>query len=46
MTNEHLFGAQPSSRGIQSRATKRQDPLREFSNVCRSELEAMQNQLQ
>jgi hypothetical protein len=30
---------------IQSRATKRQDPLREFSNVCRAELEAMQNQL-
>ena len=31
---------------IQFRATKRQDPLREFSNVCRAELEAMQNQLQ
>jgi len=31
---------------IQSRVTKRQDPLREFSNVCRAELEATQNQLQ
>jgi hypothetical protein len=30
---------------IQSRAIKRQDPLREFSNICRDELEAMQNQL-
>src|SRR5713101_5526269 len=30
---------------IQFRA-KRQNPLREFSNVCRAELEAMQNQLQ
>jgi hypothetical protein len=30
---------------IQSRATKRQDPLREFSNICRAEIEAMQNQL-
>jgi hypothetical protein len=30
---------------IQSRAAKRQDPLREFSNICRAELEAMQNQL-
>jgi hypothetical protein len=31
---------------IQSRSTKRRDPLREFSNICRAELEAMQNQLQ
>ena len=30
---------------LQSRATKRRDPLREFSNICRAELEAMQNQL-
>ena len=30
---------------IQSRAATRQDPLREFSNICRAELEAMQNQL-
>jgi hypothetical protein len=30
---------------IQSRATKRHDPLHGFSKVCRAELEAMQNQL-
>jgi len=30
---------------IQSRATKRQNPLHGFSNVCRAELEAMQDQL-
>jgi hypothetical protein len=30
---------------IQSRVAKREDPLREFSNICRAELEAMQNQL-
>jgi hypothetical protein len=30
---------------IQSRAAKRQDPLREFSNICRAELEGMQKQL-
>ena len=30
---------------IQSRAAKRQDPLREFSNICRAEFEAMQSQL-
>jgi hypothetical protein len=30
---------------IQSRASKCQDTLREFSNICRAELEAMQNQL-
>jgi hypothetical protein len=30
---------------IQSRAAKREDPLREFSNICRAELEQMQNQL-
>jgi hypothetical protein len=30
---------------IQARAAKRQDPLREFSNICRVELAAMQSQL-
>jgi hypothetical protein len=30
---------------IQSSASKRQDPLIEFSNICRAELEAMQKQL-
>jgi hypothetical protein len=30
---------------IQSRAAKRQDPLREFSNICRAELEGMQKEL-
>jgi hypothetical protein len=30
---------------IQSRATKREDPLRDFSNICRAELEGMQKQL-
>ena len=30
---------------IQSRAAKHEDPLREFSNICRAELETMQNQL-
>jgi hypothetical protein len=30
---------------IQSSAGKGQDPLREFSKICRAELEAMQNQL-
>jgi len=30
---------------IQSGAGKRQDPLREFSNICRAELEVMQKQL-
>jgi hypothetical protein len=30
---------------IQSKANKHQDPLREFSNICRTELEAMQKQL-
>jgi hypothetical protein len=30
---------------IQSRGAKPEDPLREFSNICRAELEAMQNQL-
>ena len=28
---------------IRARATKRQDPLREFSNICRAELEGMRN---
>jgi hypothetical protein len=31
---------------IQSRAAKSEDPLLEFSNICRAELEAMQKQLQ
>ena len=30
---------------IRSSAGKRQDPLREFSNICRAELEAMQGEL-
>src|ERR1700733_906020 len=30
---------------IQSRVAKRQDALREFSNMCRAELEKMQNRL-
>jgi len=30
---------------IQSRVAKREDPLRESSNICRAELEAMQKQL-
>ena len=30
---------------IQARVAKHQDPLREFSNICRAELEAMQTQL-
>jgi len=30
---------------IQSRAAKHEDPLRELSNICRAELETMQNQL-
>jgi hypothetical protein len=34
-----------TSEEIQSGAAKREDPLREFSNICRAELEAMQNQL-
>jgi hypothetical protein len=31
---------------IQSRAAKREDPLREFSDICRAELEAMHSQVQ
>jgi hypothetical protein len=31
---------------IQSRAGKREDPLREFSDICRAELKAMHSQLQ
>ena len=31
--------------GFQSRAAKREDPLREFSRICGAELEAMQKQL-
>jgi hypothetical protein len=34
-----------TSQEIQSRAAKRQDPLREFSSICRAELEGMQKQL-
>jgi hypothetical protein len=30
---------------IQSRAAKREDPLRDFSNICRAELEEMQRLL-
>jgi len=30
---------------MQSRAARREDPLREFSSICRVELEAMQNKL-
>jgi hypothetical protein len=30
---------------IQSRAAKREDPLREFSDICRAELKAMTSQL-
>jgi hypothetical protein len=30
---------------IRSRSAKREDPLREFSYICRAELEAMQKQL-
>ena len=30
---------------IQSRAAKREDPLREFSDICRADLEAMTSQL-
>jgi iron-sulfur cluster repair protein YtfE (RIC family) len=30
---------------IQPKAAKAEDPLREFSNICRAELEAMQKQL-
>ncbi len=31
---------------IQSRAAKRKDPLREFSDICRAELKAVHSQLQ
>jgi hypothetical protein len=31
---------------IQSRAARRESPLREFSDICRAELEAMHSQLQ
>jgi len=30
---------------IRSRAAKREDPLREFSDICRAELRAMHSQL-
>ena len=30
---------------VQSRVAKREDPLREFSNICRAELETAQKQL-
>jgi len=30
---------------IQARAAKHEDPLREFSNICRAELEVMEKQL-
>jgi hypothetical protein len=35
-----------TSEEIQTRAAKREDPLREFSDICRAELEAMHSQLQ
>ena len=35
-----------TSEEIQSRAAKREDPLREFSDICRAELKAMHSQLQ
>jgi hypothetical protein len=31
---------------IQSRAAKHEDPLREFSDICRAELKLMHSQLQ
>jgi hypothetical protein len=34
-----------TSKDLQSRVVKYEDPLREFSNICRAELEAMQEQL-
>jgi len=34
-----------ASEEIHSRAAKHQDTLREFSNICRAELEAIRNQL-
>jgi hypothetical protein len=34
-----------TSEEIQSRAAKREDPLREFSDICRAELEAIKKQL-
>jgi hypothetical protein len=30
---------------IQSKAAERENPLRDFSNICRAELEGMQKQL-
>jgi hypothetical protein len=35
-----------TSEEIQTRAAKREDPLREFSDICRAELVAMHSQLQ
>jgi hypothetical protein len=39
-------GLAHSSTSTISAAGKRQDPLRQFSNICRAELEVMQKQLQ
>jgi hypothetical protein len=47
---QHIINAysEPNltSEEIQSRAAKREDPLREFSDICRAELKAMHSQLQ
>ena len=46
---QHIINAysEPNltSEEIQFRAAKREDPLREFSDICRAELKAMQSQL-
>ena len=46
---QHIIGAyfEPnlSAKELKSRTAKRQDPLREFSNICRAALEAIQRQL-
>ena len=46
---QHIIGAysEPnlSSEELKSMVAKRRDPLREFSNICRAELEAIQRQL-
>ena len=46
---QHFFGTYSdpnlAPEEFQSRAAKREDPLREFSRICGAELEAMQEQL-
>ena len=46
---QHIIGtySEPnlSAEKLKSRAAKRQDPLREFSNICRAELEVIQRHL-